>query len=416
MQKFKKICEKEIGDFIKKIKNTDKNLEEFRMDNCEYFLFFEDDNPIAYAIIGKESDEYFLYDFFVKKEERFRNVGTNFMKNIFEELSKNNVDEFYLKSWGNNKYFFLRNGFIEENGKIFIKDLMMSKKRQKEGMFGTIVSIVVNIFLSILKIMFGIIGKSHGLIADGIHSFSDVITSVVILFTLKIASKPADNEHPYGHGQAESIAGNMVGVILIITAVQLIIENIKYLVVGKDKTVPEGITIIIVVIAIIIKFILYKYKMNMAIKLNNDAILADAKDHKSDVISSIGVLVGILLAIKFSPIFDILTGILVAILIGREGIEVVIHTSNKIMDEQEKKFISSIEEIVENTAKVYNIHNIFMKRSGDKVYLAFHMRVNENMSVTESHFIVDEVMIKIKNKYKFVEDIIIHVDPLREKI
>lgn len=418
MQKFKKLDGKEILSSIKEIKeikDIDENIEGFTTENCEYFLFFESENPIAYAIIGKENNKYFLYDFFVKKEERFRNVGTNFLKNIFEELSKKNIDEFYLKDWGNNKYFFSRNGFVEKNGEIFIKNLMMRKKRQIEGIFGTIVSIVVNILLSIMKMAFGIIGKSHGLIADGMNSLSDVITSIVVLFTLKIAAKPADSEHPYGHGQVESIAGNMVGVVLIITSIQLIIENIKYIIIGKDKTAPEGITIIIVIIAIIVKYILYKYKMNMAIRLNNDAILADAKDHKSDVISSIGVLVGILLAINFSPIFDILTGILVAILIGREGLKIIIHTSNKIMDKQEKNFVDSIKDIVNNTEKVYNIHNLFMKRSGDKVYLAFHMRINEEMSVTSSHVIVDEVMTKIKNKYKFVEDIIIHVDPLREK-
>lgn len=394
------------------IKNSCQFMDD--KDSISFFMYKEGEE-VAYASIKKESDKYFLREIYVVKSERFKSNGTKLMKQIFTYLAENNCDKFFVEKNITNGYFLKRTGFEIKNNLFEIDGLLDSKKRQNEGMFGTVVSIVVNVFLSVIKIVFGIYGKSRALVADGFHSISDVITSIVVLVSIKLASKPADEDHPYGHGQIESISGNMIGLILIITALELIRDNITSIFKNEVKVMPKTLTLYIVIAAIVIKAILYIYKIRMGRRLKNEAIIADAKDHKSDVISSIGVLIGIILAIKIHPIFDMITGIIVGLIIGKEGFEIVFHTSNKIMDIQEKDFIEDVKEMIKQDPEVYNVHDIYMKNSGEKIFLSFHVRVDGDMTVKDSHRIVDRLMDKIKGKHSHIENMVIHVDPFRKE-
>ena len=400
---------KELKEEKKIIIKRDANF--LYKNNLLYFVAFEKGKIIGYACINESK----ILNVYVFKEYRFQSVGTKIINSILYWASENQIDKMTFKKIEDENilYFFKRNGFNIGN-EIYIDNILADQKREKEGIFSTYVSIVINLFLAGIKAFFGIVGKSNALFADGLHSLSDVITSVVVLVSIHLACKPADEDHPYGHGKIESISGNMVGLILVITSFELIVENIKKFFIHQEITIPKTITIYIVIISIIIKFILYIYKNNVAIKLNNDAILADAKDHKSDVISSIGVLIGIILAKTVSPSFDIIAGVVVGILIGKEGLSIIFQTSNKILDKQEEDFVEDIKQLVEKDEEVNNVHDIFMKCSADKIYLSFHIRVDKNMTVSASHLIVDRVMEKIKKKYIEVKDIVIHVDPIRD--
>jgi len=159
---------------------------------------------------------------------------------------------------------------------------------------------------------------------------------------------------------------------------------------------------------------MYVYKIKMGKKLKNEAIIADAKDHKSDVVSSVGVLFGLILAIKFNPIFDTIAGILVSFIIGKEGIGIIFDTSNKILDKQEDEILKNIEKIVMQDKRVNNIHNLIMKYSGEKIYLSFHIRIDKNTTIEKSHIIIDELVQNIKDRYEEVKGITIHTDPVRE--
>jgi len=400
---------KELDKEKKKILKQDNNF--LYDDDFLYFLAFENEKIVGYACV-KDSQ---ILNVFVFLEYRFKSIGSKIVNSILHWASKRKMDRMTVVKTEDKKiqYFFKRNGF-KIGSEIYIDNIMADQKREKEGVFSTYLSIIVNLFLAIIKAFFGIVGKSNALFADGLHSLSDVITSVVVLVSIYLAGRPADEKHPYGHGKIESISGNMVGLILVITSFELIIENIKNFFIYKEITIPKTITIYIVILSIFIKFILYIYKNKVAIKLNNDAILADAKDHKSDIISSIGVLIGIILAKTISPSFDIIAGVIVGILIGKEGLSIIFQTSSKILDKQEETFIEDIKELVEKDEEVNNVHDVFMKYSANKIYLSFHMRVDKNMTVCASHLIVDRIMEKIKNKYIEVQDIVIHVDPIRD--
>ncbi len=234
--------------------------------------------------------------------------------------------------------------------------------------------------------------------------------SIVVLVGVYLGNKPADEEHPYGHGKLESIAGNIIGVILVITAYSLIVENVLDYFRETVRYIPEKITLVIVLISIVVKYILYRYKYNIGMRIKNDAVLADAREHKSDVLSSVGVLIGILLSIYVNPIFDLLLSIGVGLIIGKEGLHIIFQTSNNLMDVQDKKLIKEVDEYVNSFGYIENAHDIRMKTSGNMIYLSLHIRLDGKMTIHEGHEISDDIKYSVLNKFEDVGDVTIHMD------
>ena len=145
---------------------------------------------------------------------------------------------------------------------------------------------------------------------------------------------------------------------------------------------------------------------------DNSALIADAKDSKSDVYSSGGVIFGILLSIWVSPIFDIILSLIVALLIFKEGISIIFETSDLILDKQDEKFIGEIERYLNENENIKNVHDIFMRKSGDKVFLSMHIRVPKEMTVYEAHNMIDSIREGIVLDFENVKDVMIHVDYL----
>ena len=372
------------------------------------FIVLVEKKIIGYAILGTNQ---ILKDIFVEKSQRYNSFGTRLIKFIKNYLSAKGIDEIYLEKYLENTVFFKKIGFKECSESLYkIEGLAAREKRKKDGMRSTLVSIAINIFLAGIKIFFGIIGKSKALVADGFHSVSDIVGSVVVLVGIYLGNKPADEEHPYGHGKLESIAGNIIGVILVITAYSLIVENALDYFRETARFIPEKITLVIVLISIVVKYVLYRYKYNIGIRIKNDAVLADAREHKSDVLSSIGVLVGILLSIYVNPIFDLLLSIIVGIIIGKEGLHIIFQTSNNLMDLQDKNLIEEVDTYVNTFGYIENAHDIKMKTSGNMVFLTLHIRLDGRMTIYEGHELSDDIKYSILNKFEDVEDVTIHID------
>lgn len=397
------------GKYYEEAKNI--NMEFQWRESSKYFFRVEDGKVLAYIEIVTKENKRYINDLFVKEELRYKSYGRDLLQQVINYLADDKVSELYVRKNQNCDKFFLKSAFILEEDELVLKNILKEKNRRNEGLFGTYISIAINIFLTVIKIFFGIVGNSKALIADGFHSMSDVLSSVVIIFSIMIGSKPADDDHPYGHGKAESIAGIVVGVLLLFTAFELILDIVKSLFEKESFAIPDKFTLIIAGLSIVIKFFLYIYKDKLGKKLNNDAILADARDHKSDVISTLGVLIGILLSIYIHPVFDILTGIVVAIIIGREGLNVIFETSNKIMDKQDKEVINEVYEFISQFDEISNVHDILLQYSGDKIYLSFHVRVDKNMRVLKAHDLSDDIKLGILEKYPEIENVIIHIDP-----
>ena len=337
------------------------------------------------------------------------------LDHIYGYLADKNIDELYLDSSYVNmgmEKFFIKNKFLKSGDSYVADKLLADKLRRKEGVNATIISIIINILLAVAKILFGLLGRSRALLADGFHSFSDVVGSFVILISIYLGNKPADKDHPYGHEKIESIAGNMVGVVLIITAIELINESMFSFFKEKSYVKPGMITVFIAAASIIIKYFLYVYKFNLGKRLKNDAIIADAREHKSDVISSVGVVFGILLSIYVNPIFDIIFGIAVALLIGKEGVGIIIETSNKLLDQQDSELISKLKKYILGYKEIENVHDILTRSSGNKVFLSFHIRVDGGLSVYDAHELADKVKHGIQTDFADINSVMIHVDPI----
>jgi len=233
---------------------------------------------------------------------------------------------------------------------------------------------------------------------------------VVILIGIYLGNRPADEDHPYGHEKIESIAGVIIGVVLVITAYSIVADGVMRLYKGEIADIPEKITLVIAGISIVVKYILYLYKMKIGKRTNNDAVIADAREHRSDSISSLGVLVGIGLSILVHPSFDIILSIIVGFIIGKEGIEIILETSDSILDKQDKELIEEVKSYVTKFEDAKNVHDIYMRKSGSKIFLTFHMRVDKDMTIHQGHELADSISFGIKNDFEEVYDVMIHLD------
>lgn len=283
--------------------------------------------------------------------------------------------------------------------------------RYKMGEQITWVVIIINIALAIIKIFIGVIGKSKGMIADGIHTISDVGSSLGIIIGFFISKKPEDSKHQYGHEKAESISEFMLSLFLIATGVKIGYSAIQSIFLKGIET-PSIITLWVALVSIVIKEIQFRMTINVGKKINSSALIADAWHHRSDALSSIAVLLGILGARAGYPIFDALAGIAVSLIVIKVGIELFITGYNELMDSSiaEEKLFDLADKIMDNT-KVTNINEIRTRVHGSKAFIDMKICVPNNISVEEGHEISEEVERIAYEEIDNLKDIIVHVNP-----
>lgn len=401
---------------LNELKNEFSDVKEMDEDFIEdnqgkYFTIKSQDSLIGYILVDEDKKNYIIRRIFVRAGMRYKSYGVKLIKFLLNHGVEQRKEKIICKDFTKDS-FFKKNGFKENNGVLEIDNIQRETIRMKEGKKVVISSILQNIFLAVIKIFGGIYGNSRALISDGINSLSDVGSSFAILLGIYFSNKPADEEHPYGHEKIESIIGNMLGVFLLITAFELGKGSIELLIDGQYNNTPAYTTIIWAFISMIVKFFMYRYKLKVGIATDNSALIADAKDSKSDVYSSGGVILGILCSIWISPIFDIILSLIVAILIFKEGVSIIFETSNLILDKQDDEFIREIEKYLEENENLKNVHDIFMRKSGDKIFLSMHIRVPKEMTVYEAHNLVDSVREGIVLDFENVKDVMIHIDYL----
>jgi cation diffusion facilitator family transporter len=399
----------ELKEYFGDMKEIDR---EFIEDiNGHYFVIKSQDSLVGYILVDEEERNYVLRRIFVRAGMRYKSYGMKLLKFLINHGIEQKKDKIICRDFSNQE-FFKKNGFKENGDVLEIDNIQRETLRMKEGKKVVVSSIFQNLFLAVIKILGGIYGNSRALISDGINSLADVGSSFAILLGIYFSNKPADEEHPYGHEKIESIIGNMLGVFLLLTAFELGKGSIELLIRGEYSSTPAYTTIIWAFISMVVKFFMYRYKLKVGIATDNSALIADAKDSKSDVYSSGGVILGILFSIWVSPIFDIVVSLIVALLIFKEGVSIIFETSNLILDKQDDEFIKEIEKYLEENDNIKNVHDIFMRKSGDKIFLSMHIRVPKNMTVYEAHNLVDSVREGIVLDFDNVKDVMIHIDYL----
>ena len=271
-------------------------------------------------------------------------------------------------------------------------------------------TLIGNILLSAFKLFAGIAGASAAMVADGLHSLSDVFTTIIVMFSLKVANKPADEEHPYGHGRAESIASKILGLALMVVAVGVAKNGIESLILGSEA--PEKIALIAAIISIVVKEVMYQATISVGKKTQSKALVASAWHHRSDAYSSVGTLVGIFAARRGWYFMDGVGALIVSVLIFKMGWEIWKKTVEELMDTQKSgDGRELIEAICQRENVILKEDLLRLRHYGNKIYAEMTIVVPGELSVTEAHDRSECIRSNLLNEIPNLEDVIIHVDP-----
>lgn len=277
-----------------------------------------------------------------------------------------------------------------------------------------LISMIVNTILSILKVAVGIIGKSGALIADGFHSFSDLITDIVAIVGSKLASKPADENHPYGHGKIEYITSILISIMIIFLGVTISINAIT-----EKITIPTKIVIIVTIFTIISKLLLSNYILKCGKKYNSNILISSGLESRTDVISSIVVLISALISAltKYISLFkyaDKVAMLIVSILIIKTGIDLLKENMSNVLGESEYNtdLTKRLEKIILNNKNVIKIDELVLIKYGSYYKLISDIGMNENNSLKYVHDVLEKLEEQIKKETN-IKFITFHVNPYK---
>ena len=294
----------------------------------------------------------------------------------------------------------------------------MTSVREKKIYKVTIAGSVVNILLVIFKFVAGLVGKSSAMVADAIHSLSDLLTDFIILVFVKKASKPIDHTHEYGHGKFETLATLIIGVILIIVGLGIMISGVEDCIKffqGERGDRPRMIALIAAVLSIVLKEGAYRYTLAEGNKINSPILIANAWHHRSDAFSSIATLIGVAGSMflgKNGLILDPLAAILVSFYICKSGYDVIKPSIDELLEkslpvETEKE----IREIFKSVKGVEGIHNLKTRKIGNRIAIETHAEMDGKISLEEAHQIATIAEKEIKKMYGQKTHVGIHMEP-----
>jgi len=288
---------------------------------------------------------------------------------------------------------------------------MDDAKRLARGKNVAFKGLLINIFLATFKLAAGIFGKSQAMIADAAHSISDIITDITIILGFIFGSKPKDKAHPYGHGKFETIATTVVGIALLGAAVKIGYNAIGSLI-RKNITEPGLIALLAAIISIIIKEWLYRYTISAGKKINSPAFIANAWHHRSDALSSIVVLAGIIAARSGFPLFDPLAAILVCLFILKISFNILKPCFMELVETSaDPQILKTIKQLAMAQEGVVSVHGIKARTVGPKILAELHIVLNPQIKLLNAHAIAKKTENKIISHFKNMDEVLIHIDP-----
>ena len=284
----------------------------------------------------------------------------------------------------------------------------------------TIVGSVVNLLLILFKFFAGIAGRSAAMIADAVHSLSDFMTDIIVLVFVKTSQKPKDKEHAYGHGKFETLATLIIGVVLAAVGLGIAwsgVIKIYSVIQGEILPSPGIIALIAALVTIVSKEILYQYTIIKGKNLNSSALIANGWHHRSDAFSSIGTATGIGGAIFLGErwtILDPMAALVVSFFIVKMSIKLIKPCLDELLERSlPEDTEKEIEKTVSHFEGVHQLHNLCTRKIGNYYAIEFHIRMDGNKSLIESHALITEIELKLKEQYGNKTHVTIHVEPLK---
>ena len=272
-------------------------------------------------------------------------------------------------------------------------------------------SLIVNTILVILKIIFGFVGSSSALIADGFHSLSDLTTDVISIIGLKAATRKADKKHPYGHGKIEYLLCILIGIVIIFLGGTLIIESFT-----KENNAPKTIVMIITIITILTKYLIAKYISKKGEFLNSSILTASGEESLADVYSSIVVLISYFIS-QIYPYADKIATIIIAVLIISTGLKILKENISSILDEKESnpEVIEQIKKIINEQKQIIKYNNLRLIKFGSYYKCELTIFIDGNQTIINSNNLVETLKKEITKNNEKIKYINIYVKPYRIK-
>lgn len=294
----------------------------------------------------------------------------------------------------------------------------MKTNRQNAIIRVTLLGAVVNCLLTIAKIAAGLIGKSAAMVADGVHSLSDLISDFVVIIFVRISSKEQDEEHKYGHGKFETLATLIVSLMLLAVGVKLIVsgaESIVRFINGEALPQPKMIALYMAAVSIAAKEILYQITAKVGRQVESQAVIANAWHHRTDAISSIGALIGIAGAIFLGnkwTVLDPIAGCIISVIIFIVSIKMALGAINELMEVSlPKEDEDEIHKLITSVEGLNDVHELKTRRNGQSVIIDVHVVVNPDLTVAVAHEMTEKAERLLKRRFGNRSQIYIHIEP-----
>lgn len=281
----------------------------------------------------------------------------------------------------------------------------------------TIISAVKNSALSIAKIIIGYVGHSHSLVADGLHSLSDLVTDGFVLLAAKAGGQLPDTEHPYGHQRIETLATIIIAFILIFVAGTICYDTINHLVSHQELPIPSFSVIVITIISLGTNEWLYHYTKRVGQQYHSSLLKTAAWHNRSDAFVSFIVLVsvvGVMLGLRY---LDLVGAILIALLIFKIGFGMIWKSTKELIDTGvDAETLAAINASIATVPGVLAIHQLRTRLHGENIFIDVHILVDPYISVTEGHHISERVQLKLLQEFEKIIDVTVHIDPEEDEI
>lgn len=293
----------------------------------------------------------------------------------------------------------------------------MDKENQKTAMRVSAVSIVVNLVLSVGKLLAGIFGRSGAMVSDAVHSASDVFSTFIVIIGVRISARKSDQDHPYGHERMECVASIILATILLATGLGIGLGGLRTVLSGNYEAlvVPGVMALAAAVISIVVKEWMYWYTRAAAKRINSGALMADAWHHRSDSLSSIGAFVGIAGSRMGYPVLDSAASIVISVFIAKAAYEIFMDAVNKMVDKAcDSETEAEIRKVVLLQDGVLGIDRLMTRLFGAKIYVDMEIAADGNRTLYETHAIAEQVHDAIEERFPEVKHCMVHVNPAKD--
>lgn len=291
----------------------------------------------------------------------------------------------------------------------------MPTSRLKRSLRTTFLGLATNAVLAVVKLLAGIFGNSHALVADAVESMADVFSSIVVWRGVVVAAEPADEDHPYGHGKAEPIAAALVSTMLLLAAIWIVVGALSGI--AEPHAAPKPFTLIVLVAVILIKESLFRFALHEAVSVDSSVVATDAWHHRSDAITSFAAGIGIIIAItggKGYEAADDWAAIVAACVIGWNGLRLLRPAMNELMDRSpNREVIDRIRTVAEAVPGVARVEKCLVRQMGYQYFVDMHVEVDPQMTVLNSHGIAHKVKDTVRETVPRVRDVLVHIEPLK---